>query len=143
VLQVSALVIAGNSQENDLVAFKDASGKSVPMSKMLALLLIMASLPLFVVFLRRLARILERPALERRARSILILLALAGIALTIALLGAFVYRLLVPGTHMSHRFLLPPIFMIPLLIALVLAFVVELKCCGLIRDMQSAIMQRL
>jgi hypothetical protein len=67
-LQVSALVIGANSVVNEVKI-------SMEIYPSWAFLLTLASVPLFLVFLQRLARTLERPDLEQRARSILKVLA--------------------------------------------------------------------
>jgi len=65
-LQVSALVIASNTAVDQV--------RSQNLQGTWSGLLIMASVPLFLIFLQRLARSLERPDLEKKARSILRLL---------------------------------------------------------------------
>jgi hypothetical protein len=77
---ISALVIGANPEVN---VVKFGNGKFY-----WAGLLALFALPLFFVFFRRLARLLERPDLERRARSILKLMAW-GLALMVTVVPSF------------------------------------------------------
>jgi hypothetical protein len=129
-LQVSAAVIGANPALNEVKWMKGFSSW--------AGLLTLASLPLFVVFLRRLARTLERPDLETRARSILKILAwsVAGIAMLAA--AALVYAL-VPG---GVEWYMLTISFGALLFGLVV-LLVFLRSFRLIRALQGEITQRL
>ena len=86
-LQVSAAVIGSNPALNQ--------GEWMKAFSPWAYLLTLASVPLFLVFLRRLAGTLERPDLQKRARAILKLLAW-GVA-AIGILPATLLLLLVWG----------------------------------------------
>lgn len=83
-LQVSALVLSANPSINE-IRIRNFHGRwgGLP---------VIASVPLFIVFLQRLARTLERPDLEQRARLILKLMAwcLAGVGMVLA--GFFLFR---------------------------------------------------
>jgi len=132
-LQVSALVIQSNPSINQL--------KLRDFHATWSALLVLASLPLFLLFVRRLARCLERPDLEHRAVHILKLLAwclgatgvFAAFSLAPVLLPAAVPRMrsFLPLTYGAFLF------------AVLTFLVVFLRCFKLIRALQEEIMQRL
>jgi serine/threonine-protein kinase len=131
-LQVSALVIATNPTIKEVrfgygvSTFRGSWGG----------LLVLASLPLFLVFLRRLSRTLERPDLEQRARLALKLLAW-GVAGAVISLGASLLQFLVP---MSWYTLIVILVVVPVGLVLLLFLVRSFK---LIRALQEEIMRRL
>ena len=132
-LQVSALVIQSNPSINEL-KFRNFHATW-------GALLILASLPLFLLFLRRLARTLERPDLEQRAAHLLKLLtwclAAAGVLIAVSFAPA-----LLPAAVPLARSLFPLTY--GGLLLTVLAFLlVFLRCFKLIRALQGEIMQRL
>jgi hypothetical protein len=141
VLQLSALVCGANADRFGNEVEVVILSVSLPFSRALALLLVMASLPLFAVFLLRLACILERPDLEQRARFLLRLLAAAGIALAIPLIAGL-GDWLVRWSNTDGGTLLLPIFAIPILIVPLLGIVGLFRSFGLIRATQSAIIER-
>jgi hypothetical protein len=131
-LQVSALVIATNRSIQEV---KVAYGVSSFHGSWGGLLML-ASLPLFLVFLGRLSRTLERPDLEQRARSALKLLAW-GVAGTAILLPVSLLQFLVP----SFWYLLIAILVVLLVGGVLLRLLVD--SFKLIRALQEEIMQRL
>jgi hypothetical protein len=132
-LQVSALVIQSNPSINEL--------KFSNFTATWSALLILASLPLFLLFVRRLARTLERPDLEHRAGHILKLLAwslgatgvFAALSFTPVILPAAVPRI---------TSVLPLTYCI-VLFAVLTFLLVSVRCLKLIRALQEEIMQRL
>jgi hypothetical protein len=125
VLAVSALVIGANPEVN-VVKFRNGT---ISWSGLLAY----GALPLFVVFFQRLARNLERPNLEARARFILKLMAL---------------WLAATGTLLASFFQFPPVIWglmylagaLGLMVCSVLLFVQFFR---LIRGLQAEITRRL
>jgi hypothetical protein len=133
VLQVSAVVIGANTAI-DKVNFNHGYFKWSG-------LLVAASVPLFVVFLHRLARTLERPDLEQRARSILKLLpaCVCGIAF---ILAGF-YNPAVPALSDYVRWVWPLLYFVGTLGLLVGVPVLFLRSFALIRALQGEITSRL
>jgi hypothetical protein len=131
-LQVSALVIGANPVVNEVKITSD-------LHLSWAFLPTLASLPLFLVFLKRLARTLERPDLERRAHFTLKILACC--------LGAFVPAAaltasLRPGPGYQFQW----VWLIAFICAvggLALACLLFLDFFRLIRALQKEITQRL
>jgi hypothetical protein len=99
-------------------------------------LLVLASVPPFLVFLLRLSRTLERPDLEHRARSALKLLAW-GVAGLVLVTGATLLQFLVPLS--VYLLIVVPA---ALLVGGVL-FLLLVRFFKLIRALQDEIMQRL
>jgi hypothetical protein len=136
-LQVAALVIAANPSINEL-RIGNFHGTW-------AGILTLASLPLFLVFLQRLALSLERPDLEKRVRSIIRLLACClGAMATIT--AAYFLTLLVPAQssfapHIRTTSLLLLNLAAPLVI--LVGLFLALRSFRLIRDLQGEITQRL
>jgi hypothetical protein len=133
-LQSSALVL-GNTPEMNVVKF--GNGAHVDIAGLLGLV----SVPLFLVFLRRLARTLERPDLEQRARSLLKAVAwcLGGtglLAATLALVS------LIPRTAVTQGILIAIYLIVPFAFLVFLPFLF-IRTVGLIRGLQGEITQRL
>ncbi|HUE14183.1 MAG TPA: protein kinase [Planctomycetaceae bacterium] len=129
-LQVSALVIGANPSINDV----RIRGFYFTWAGVLTL----ASVALFLVFLQRLARTLERPDLEQRARSILKLLAWCVGAVVLCLAAIFLDSF-VPGPFDYVRWVGPLILGLGALVFLLFL----LRYFRLIRALQREIMQRL
>ncbi len=135
VLQVSALVIGANPALNEWKISRNSQFN-------LAGLLTMVSLPLFLVFLQRLARTLERPDLEQRARSILNVLAWCFGAMGQFVAAALLYAF-VPGLAGYVRWVWPLSYFIVLCGILVFLPFLFLRSFRLIRALQREITQRL
>jgi tRNA A-37 threonylcarbamoyl transferase component Bud32 len=133
-LQSSALVL-GNTPEMNVVKF--GNGAHVDIAGLLGLV----SVPLFLVFLRRLARTLERPDLEQRARSLLKAVAwcLGGTGLLAATLALV---LLIPRTAVAQGILIALYLIVPFAFLVFLPFLF-IRTVGLIRGLQVEIAQRL
>jgi tRNA A-37 threonylcarbamoyl transferase component Bud32 len=131
-LQVSALVIGANPVVNEVKIASD-------LHLSWAYLPTLASLPLFLLFLKRLAHTLERPDLERRAHFILKILACClGAFVTAAALTAFLRP--GPGYQFQWVWLIAVICAVG---ALSLACLLVLDFFRLIRALQKEITQRL
>jgi hypothetical protein len=138
-LQVSALVIGANPVVHEVEISRDIHPSW-------AFLLNLASVPLFLVFLQRLARTLERPDLEQRARSVLKLLAWCLGAFVPFVAAAFTGSLGPwPVGHVHHWYQLVVLLIaaIGLLGAVVLVVLLYLDSFRLIRALQREITQRL
>jgi hypothetical protein len=135
VLQISALVIGANPVVNEL---KVSSNSRFTWAGLLAV----ASLPLFLVFLQRLARTLQRPDLEKRARSILRVLAWCLGALVPFVAANLVYSFM-PGLVRYVQWVWPLLYFICLLGILVVLPLLFLRSFLLIRALQGEITQRL
>jgi predicted Ser/Thr protein kinase len=135
-LQVSAAVIGANPALNQAEWMKNFSPW--------AYLLTLASVPLFLVFLRRLAGTLERPDLQKRARSILMLLGwgVAGIGILPAILLLLFVAEMVLGSAPGPERVLPMMSFGALLLGLI-PLLVFLRSFTLIRALQGEITQRL
>jgi serine/threonine protein kinase len=134
VLQIAALVIGANPVVNE-VKFSNSRFTW-------AALLALASLPLFLVFLQRLARTLERADLEKRARSILKVLAWCLGALMPFIAANLVYSF-VPGLVRYVQWVWPLLYFLCLLGILVVLPLLFLRSFLLIRALQGEITQRL
>jgi tRNA A-37 threonylcarbamoyl transferase component Bud32 len=135
-LQLSALVLGANSVVNDVEITSDIHPSW-------AFLLTLASVPLFLVFLKRLAHSLERPDLEQRVRFILKLLAWC-LGAFLPLIAAALTGSLGPEPA-RHPFqpVLAVIGNIGAIVGLVLVVLLYLDSFRLIRAMQREITQRL
>jgi tRNA A-37 threonylcarbamoyl transferase component Bud32 len=129
VLQISTLVIGANPVVNEL---KVSSNSRFTWAGLLAV----ASLPLFLVFLQRLARTLQRPDLEKRARSILKVLAWCLGALMPFVAANLVYSF-VPGLVRYVQWVWPLLYFICLLGILVVLPLFFLRSFLLIRALQG------
>jgi len=130
--QVSALVIATNHSIKEVsVAYGVSSFRGSWGG-----LLVLASLPLFLVFLRRLSRTLERLDLEQRARSTLKLLAWGVVGVVMLLVASLLQFLVPPFLYLLIAILAVALAGSVLLLLLVRSF-------KLIRALQEEIMQRL
>jgi hypothetical protein len=133
-LAVSALVIGANPDLN-VVKFKGGT-----LGEWADLLTIFA-LPLFVVFFRRLARLLERSDLEARANTVLRLMACCTIGVGM-LVVSFYLTSLVGDTERARR-IVPLMYFVGMLIVSVLAVLSFLSFFRLVRLLQAEITQRL
>jgi tRNA A-37 threonylcarbamoyl transferase component Bud32 len=133
-LQSSALVL-GNTPEMNVMKF--GNGAHVDLAGLLSLV----SVPLFLVFLRRLARTLERPDLEQRARSLLKAVAwcLGG---TVLLAATLWLVFLIPRTAVAQGILIALSLIVPFAFLVFLPFLF-IRTVGLIRGLQREIAQRL
>jgi hypothetical protein len=138
-LQVAALVSGANPSISEM------SSSSLHMSW--AGLLLVASLPLFGVFLERLARSLERPQLEQLARSSLKELAwclgAAAPAAVADILGLLPEQAHIQGFPPVIQVVVQAISSIGLCITLILAILLFVDSFKLIRGLQREITQRL
>jgi hypothetical protein len=132
-LQVSALVIQSNASINEL-KFRNFHATW-------GALLILASLPLFLLFLRSLARTLERPNLEQRAARLLKLLAWC-LGATGVFVAVCLTPVLLPAGVPVAGWLLPLTYG-AFLCGFLPFLLVYLRCFKLIRALQEEIMQRL
>jgi hypothetical protein len=132
-LAVSALVIGANPDLN-VVHFKDGT---FSWSALLAIF----ALPLFLVFFRRLARLLERSDLEPRASTVLRLMACCTIGVGM-LLVSFYLTSLVGDTELAQR-IAALMQLVGTLTVWVLAVFSFLSFFSLIRLLQAEITQRL
>jgi hypothetical protein len=136
-LQVAALVIGANPSINEM-RIRNFHGTW-------AGILTLASLPLFLVFLQRVARTLERSDLEKRVRSIIKLLACCLGVMAVIATANFVY-LLVPAQSLFgpfvRSFMQLTVSLGAPLVVLVGLFL-GLRSFRLIRALQGEIMQRL
>ena len=103
------------------------------------------SVPLFLVFLQKLAHTLERPDLEQRTRSVFKLLGfcLAASLVVMGILAAVVFQ-----AHVFARFkVIGPLWALFYFVTLLAGAIVVplpfLRCFKLIRDLQAEIMQRI
>ncbi len=107
-------------------------------------LLTLVSVPLFLVFLQKLAHTLERPDLEQRTRSVFKLLGFCLAALVVmGILAAVVFQ-----AHVFARFkVIGPLwalfYFVTLLAGTIVVPLLFLRCFKLIRDLQAEIMQRI
>jgi hypothetical protein len=130
VLQVSGLLLAANPSMNEL--------KFGNFHATWGALLVLASQPLFLVFLRRLARTLERPDLERQARSVIMIMLLAWCLPLVAMraAGSFFRVFPIVGDASYAPIVLSGALLLPGFLLLVLSF-------KLIRGLQTEITRRL
>jgi hypothetical protein len=131
VFQVSALVIGANPVLNEVKINKDIQFN-------LAALLTSAAVVLFLVFLRRLARTLERPDLEQRARSLL-----KGLAWCLGVLGAVVAAGAINSIAPRPATFFPALVALVGFILAICIIVISLRFFRLTRDFQTEITRRL
>jgi tRNA A-37 threonylcarbamoyl transferase component Bud32 len=133
-LQSAALVL-GNTPE--LSAVKFGNGSRIDFVGLLTFV----SVPLFLLFLRRLARALERPDLEQRARWLLKVVAwcLGGMVL----LGAILVLLFLRPQTSVGQWIFIALALIAPFGALILLPYLFIRTVGLIRGLQGEIAQRL
>jgi MFS family permease len=137
-LQVSALVIGANPAVGEVKISSEVHPSW-------AFLLTLTSVPLFLVFLMRLARSLERPDLQQRTRFILKLLAWC-LGAFVPLIAAALTGSLDPrpfGQSNWYQSVLRSLSGIGMIGALVLILLLYLDSFRLIRAMQKEITQRL
>jgi hypothetical protein len=136
-LQVAALVFVASPSANEMTVGN--------FHATWAAFLILASLPLLLVFLERFARSLERPDLEKRARSILRLLAWCLGAMATVMAAYFLHLLVTKEALFGPLVRSFLVFMVSLgapLVALVGLFL-GLRSFRLIRALQGEITNRL
>ena len=137
VLQVAALVASANPSINEV--------RISNFQFTWAGLLTLVSVPLFLIFLQKLAGTLERPDLAQRTRSVLKLLGFC-LAAIVVILAAAVFQ-----PRFSARFnVIRPLFLVwvlsylvTLLASAIVLSLLFLRCFKLIRDLQAEIMQRI